>query len=147
MPCVSPCGARIGLAEQRIGGNRESRSGRFAWDCLCNVSLALPALSRHVESAALTVQLVAVQMLCAGVALSTALVRALELLVEALSAAPSLPRGAMAVALSIASVAVSVSVASTATGVATIWRCGGWRLVCSACSRVHLVSELRLDLA
>jgi hypothetical protein len=102
---------------------------------------------RHSRGAGLTVQLMAVQMLSAGVALAAALVRAFELLVEALSAAPSLPRGAMAVTLAVTRVAILVAVASAATSVAAVGGGGGWRLVCRANRRVHLVSELRLDLA
>ena len=89
----------------------------------------------------------AVEVLCAGVALPTALVRALKLLVEALSAAPSLSRGAMAVTLALAGGTIFVAVASAATGVGAVGGGGGGRLVCRANRGVHLVSELRLDLA
>ena len=95
----------------------------------------------------LTVQLVAVQMLCAGVALATALVGALKLLVEALSAAPPLSRGAMTVAVAIARVAIVVPVASTAAGFAAVGRCGGRGLAGSTNSAVHFVSKMRLDLS
>lgn len=95
----------------------------------------------------LTVQLVAVQMLCAGVALATALVGALKLLVEALSAAPPLSRGAMAVAVAIGRVAIVVPVASTAAGFAAVRRGGGWGLAGSTNSAVHFVSKMRLDLS
>jgi hypothetical protein len=100
-----------------------------------------------VDLLGVVVQLVAVQVLCARVALSTALVRAFKLLVETFPAAPPLPRRAMAVALTVARVAILVPVASTATGVAAVGRSGGWRLARSGSRRVHLVSELRLDLA
>jgi hypothetical protein len=63
---------------RRSDGNRESHNGRLAWGCLCNVSLVFVALVRHVgAAAALTIQLVAVQVLCAGEALFTAFVSAL----------------------------------------------------------------------
>lgn len=83
MPCVSPCGGRIGLVGRRGGGNRESRNGRLAYGCLYNVSLVIPALARHTEDGALTVQLMAAQMLYARVTLFTALVLALKLLFKA----------------------------------------------------------------
>jgi hypothetical protein len=95
----------------------------------------------------LTVQLVSVQMLCAGVALPTALVRALKLLVEALSASPPLSRGAMAITFTIARVAIVVPVASTAAVLTTVRRGGGRGLTRSTNGAVHLVSKVCLDLS
>jgi hypothetical protein len=153
VPCVSPCDARIGLAGRRTGGSRGSRSGRFAWDCLCSISNLNPVVKyakwkrvvKFATGGALTVQLVPIQMLCPRVALPTSLMRTFELLVEPLPAPPSLPR-TLAVALAIARVAILFPVASPPTVLTAIGRCGGRRLTCTN-RGVHLVSELRLNLA
>jgi hypothetical protein len=150
VPCVSLCGARIGLAGRRIGGSRESRSGRFAWGCLRGISnLTSYCDVCDVENCyeeQLTVQLVAVQMLGPRVALSTALVWTLKLLVEPLPAPPPLPRGALAVTLAIARVAILVPVASTPAVLTAVWGSGGRWFTCTHRS-IHLVPKLRLDLA
>ena len=85
-------------------------------------------------------------MLCAGVALSRALVRTLKLLVKAFPAAPSRPRGAMAVTLTEASVAVFVSVTSPATGLAAVGRRGGSSLARSTDSGTSIASKVHLGL-
>ena len=74
-------------------------------------SVASRSLPRVVR---LTIQLVPVQVLCARVALSAALVWTFKLLVEAFSTPPPLSRGAVAVAFAVARVAILVPVASTA---------------------------------
>jgi hypothetical protein len=91
----------------------------------------------------LTVQLVPVQMLGARVALPAALVRTLELLVQALPAPPALAgaRGIVAVA------AVFVAAVTAAPApLAAVWRCGRGRLSRGG-ARLHLLGELGLYLA
>ena len=96
----------------------------------------------------LTVQLVSVQVLCARVALPTALVRTLELLVQALSTTPALPRGTVAItiAVAVARVAIVLAIASPASVLAAVGRCGGGWLTRSTGGSVHLVSKVRLNL-
>ena len=96
----------------------------------------------------LTVQLVSVQVLCARVTLSTALVRTFELFIEALSTTPPLPRGAVAVTVTVAvaRVAIVLAIASPASVLAAVGRCGGGWLTRSTGGSVHLVSKVRLNL-
>jgi len=93
---------------------------------------------------ALTVQLVPVQMLSARVALPTALVRALKLLVESLSASP--PLSAATCTLVALAFTVVASVATAAAALTTVGRCRRGRLSLAS-ARLHLVGELSLDLA
>lgn len=91
----------------------------------------------------LTVQLVPVQVLCARVALPTALVRALKLLVEALPASPPLSGARRVVAFAAIFVA---PVAAAPASLAAVWRCRRGRLS-RAAVRLHLLWELGLYLA
>lgn len=97
--------------------------------------------SEH-ERAEHTVQLVAVQMLGARVALAAARVRAFKLLVEAFSAPPSLPRAACAFGGigGVANIAIRlVSVAPAASVVVTVWGRGG--VVDGGAAGVHFLGE------
>jgi hypothetical protein len=91
----------------------------------------------------LTVQLVPVQMLCARVALPTALVRAFKLLVEALSASPPLSAAAHAVFVAFAIVTAVATASAPFTAVGRRWR----RRLSLAGARLHLLRELCLYLA
>lgn len=79
----------------RTCGSPESRSCRSAWGCLHSVSICpsrpYPA-PRAVQSNQRTVQLVPVQVLSSRIALPTALVRTLKLLVQPFPTPPPLPR-------------------------------------------------------
>jgi hypothetical protein len=107
---------------------------------VCSVSVSC---THCLELASLTIQLMPVQMLGARVALPAALVRALELLVQALPAPPALAgaRGIVAVAA-----VVVAAVTAAPASLAAVWRRRRGRLSRGG-ARLHLVGELGLYLA
>jgi hypothetical protein len=108
---------------------------------VCSVSVSCTHCLELASS--LTIQLMPVQMLGARVALPTALVRALELLVQTLPAPPALAgaRGIVAVAA-----VVVAAVTAASAPLAAVWRRRRGRLSRGG-ARLHLLGELGLYLA